>query len=348
MKKRFGTILFFIIIIAAFLFVINNRFRSSGDPEDIIEENQQGIITIINIDGEEQWPIKNTEFIITAVESGEIIESLVTDEDGLASSKPLDYGTSYRIEQVQISEAYGLSNEIIDIEIGEENHVLVIENNINEYVKDIYRTETNDIIITEVDIPVEVLMQKPELPNGCEITSLTAVLNFYGYGISKTEMSEGYLPMEPFYRKNDRLYGANPYEAFAGDPSHASGFFVYAPPIVEAANQYIHDVGGFKRAINISGSTRDEIIQQLDKGRPVVIWVTLDLSPPRLNYSWYFSNSEEEFIAPVNLHAVVLRGYDESNVYIMNPLKGQVIHNADVFFDSYFALGGHAVVLVED
>ncbi|MEN2465771.1 C39 family peptidase [Ornithinibacillus sp. JPR2-1] len=33
------------------------------------------------------------------------------------------------------------------------------------------------------------MMQKPELPNGCEITSLTSVLNYYDYQVSKTNMA---------------------------------------------------------------------------------------------------------------------------------------------------------------
>lgn len=348
MKK----ILFIVITILSGIFIFfvinNNPFAiRNSNTEFFVEEKNQGIITIINIDKDRAWPIKGTEFIITEVESEEIVEILVTDKNGVASSKSLDYGRIYKIDQFQITNAYAPIHETIAIEINQDNHEIVIENELYDYVKDVYRTENQRAIITKLYMPVEVLMQKPELPNGCEIVSLTAILNAYGYEVSKTKMSDEYLPKIPFFRKNDRLYGANPYKAFAGNPRDENGFFVYAPPIVEAANKYFNEVGSDKRAIDMSGSTREEIIEQLNMGTPIVIWATLDLSPPKISYHWYFEETDEKFMAPVNLHAYVLKGYDDNNVYVMDPLKGQLIHNIDTFFESYFALGSHAMVVVE-
>ena len=42
-------------------------------------------------------------------------------------------------------------------------------------------------------IPVRHIAQNPELPTGCEITSLTMVLNYLGYNVSKTYMADNYL-----------------------------------------------------------------------------------------------------------------------------------------------------------
>lgn len=203
--------------------------------------------------------------------------------------------------------------------------------------------------ITSINLTIQTVMQEPELPNGCEITSLTAVLNYYGYQVSKTTMADNYLPQSHFYRKNNRLYGADPYQSFAGNPrDKASGFFVYAPPIVYAANKFVQKKNGSHKAIDISGSSQERIISQLAKGTPIVIWVTLDLSKPQLDYSWYLQETNEEFIAPVNLHAVVLTGFDEEYVYVMDPLKGHRQHEREVFFESYYDLGSHAVVVVEN
>ena len=44
-----------------------------------------------------------------------------------------------------------------------------------------------------VQIDVPVILQNPELPNGCEITSLTEVLQYLGFQVTHTEMA-GYLP----------------------------------------------------------------------------------------------------------------------------------------------------------
>lgn len=197
----------------------------------------------------------------------------------------------------------------------------------------------------DIYIPVEPVMQNPELPNGCEITSLTAVLNYYGYKVTKTEMSDHYLPKRSFHRIDGKLYGPDPYQAFAGDPREENGYFAYAPPIVEAANKYFHSNGKKHYAVDISGSSREVIMELLSKGNPIVIWVTLDLSKPVLNDSWYFYDSNEYFQAPNNLHVVVFNGYSNGNVQAMNPLEGQVNYNADAFFQSYLDLGSHALMI---
>jgi uncharacterized protein YvpB len=215
----------------------------------------------------------------------------------------------------------------------------------SEYVKESQRIDQEKINSMEVYIPVDVVLQHPELPNGCEITSLTSILNYYGYPVTKTEMSDTYLPKQPFRRVGDKLYGANPFEAYAGEPRNVEGYFSYAPPIVEAANRYFHAIGEAAHSIDISGSSRQEIMGLLDKAIPVVIWVTSDLSQPRLTESWYFHDSKEHFLAPSNLHAVVLNGYSGNLVHVMDPLKGPMRHAANAFFHSYEALGSQAVIV---
>lgn len=199
----------------------------------------------------------------------------------------------------------------------------------------------------EVFLPVDTILQIPELPNGCEITSVTSLLTFYNYDVTKTEMSDKYLPKQPFHRTNNKLYGSNPYAAYAGDPRDNNGFFTFAPPIVEAANRYITEVGGEDLAKDISGSSRETIMEYVDQGIPVVVWMTRDLSPPKIEYSWYLHETEEIFNALINLHSVVLNGYNDKEVFVMDPLKGQTTYNADLFFESYSSLGSHAMTIVK-
>ncbi len=202
----------------------------------------------------------------------------------------------------------------------------------------------------EVFIPVQPLMQLPELPNGCEIVSLTAVLNYYGYDVSKTTMADQYLRKQAFsLNKDGKMIGPNPYVAYAGNPrSKRNGWYSFAPPIVEAANLYMTTQTNTMKASNISGSSKDEIMSLVSNGIPIVIWVTLDLSKPLLNGHWYLSDTGEYYKAYTNLHVVVLNGYKDDVVHVMNPLKGQVEYNLDAFFNSYEAMGKHAVVLEKE
>lgn len=222
----------------------------------------------------------------------------------------------------------------------------IVKLHIPTYVKKYDWTTEGELKISEVFIPVKTVKQLPELPHGCEITSLTAILNTYGFDVSKTVMADQYLPKQPFAWKDKRRYGANPYKAYAGNPrSQTGGFFSYVPPIMEAAEKFKKKVRVDFETRDLSGSTREEIIKQLNKGTPVIVWVTLDLGKPRLNYTWYFHDSGEKFTAPVNLHAVVLNGYDEKKVHVMNPLVGQMTYDAAAFFKSYQELGSHAMTL---
>ena len=200
-----------------------------------------------------------------------------------------------------------------------------------------------------VYIPINPLMQEPELPNGCEIVSLTAILNYYGYNVSKTIMADQYLPKQAFRLKDSKIYGPNPYEAYPGNPrSKKIGWYSFAPPIVEAADRYLATQTNKMKATNISGSSKEEILSLLNHGVPVVVWVTLDLSKPTLNAHWYLNDIGQYYKAYTNLHVVVLNGYKEDVVHVMNPLKGQVEYNMEAFFKSYDEMGKHAVVLEKE
>lgn len=339
-----GLVAFFAFLIMLSVFILNKLFETKDKPEEEIPV-LQGRITVSSLDAETQLPIKDVEFRVTDLASGELVELITTNEEGVAVSRAFDYFTSYRIEQVSLPNPYRINTEALTVEITQEYHELLFKNEFSDFIKEARRLEDGTIRISSLYIPVSDLMQLPELPNGCEITSLTAILNYLGYSVSKTEMADVYLPKESFYRKGNILYGANPYEAFAGNPREESGFFVYAPPVAEAANGYLGSVSSAKAAYDIGNSTREEIIEQLNKGIPVVIWVTLDLSEPKLQHIWHFRENSERFIAPINLHAVVLKGYNADYVYVMDPLQGGITRNAEEFFNSYYSLGSHAVII---
>lgn len=319
----------------------------TNQPEEVVKE--QGTVTIVNVDAPTEQPIEDVTFTIFNGESMETIESIVTDELGSVSSSLFDIGTSLIIQQTEIMSPYIVDETEYHVVIEATDQQISITNQLPDYVKDYFYNEEGQLEITHVYFDVETLMQKPELPNGCEITSLTAVLNYYGYDISHTDMADIYLPKQPFNRVDGVLYGADPYIAFAGNPRHhPGGFYVFAPPVVEAAYSYFDEVGSSKGALDISGSTKEEIIAQLDAGNPVVIWATLDLSKARANYSWKIHETHEHYPAFTNLHCVVLNGYDGDVVYVMDPLQGQVIHDADLFFDSYVDLGSNALIVLDE
>ena len=351
MKRIIGiSTLFILVIIVVFSFWQNGMFQakhSAAVIDFISGDTGTGKISIVNMDAKTNLPIKDSEMTIIDVATNKVIAELITDLSGKVESAPLHYGR-YKIVQHKVMKPYTLNKKELVLEVKKEINEVTIENLPANYVKSYKRSDDGEIKITEVLIPVIPLLQLPELPNGCEITALTALLNYYGYPVLKTEMADTYLKKEPFVRKNGKLYGANPYKAYAGNPrSKSEGFFTYSPPILEAANNYFDVVAGDDYTLDISGSSREEIMHRINRGVPVLIWVTLDLRKPNIKYSWYFHDTGERFDSPTNLHAVVLNGYDGENVHVMNPLVGQTKYKADAFFKSYQELGSHAMVVVK-
>lgn len=317
---------------------------------NVVEEVviEQGTITIIHTDSATQHPIPGTKFTIVDSSSNQTIETVTTDANGRAVSSPLNYGDQYAVKQSKVMTPFELNADSVRVSLQQEDKEVAVTSSIPAFVKGYAWGEDGQLDVSEVYIDyVPVVMQKPELPNGCEITSLTAVLNGLGFNLTKENMADNYLPQEPFHRKDGKLYGADPNKAYAGNPRDKIAWFSYAPPIIEAANKVFAEFGGNYTPVDLTGSTREQIVAELDKGYPVVIWVTLDLSPPKVTSSWYLNDTGELFKAPVNLHCVVLNGYNSANntVHVMNPLQGQVTYDADSFFASYDALGTHALVI---
>lgn len=260
----------------------------------------------------------------------------------------------YRMHNLELESARGIATEVyenkekVTLVTLANRGIGVLDNSlrIGELGSDEPSKNDPVVNVNQAYIPMGKLMQKPELPNGCEIVSLTAVLNYYGYNVSKTTMADSYLPKQAFTWKNGKRYGPDPYKAYAGNPrSTTSGWYSFAPPIVKAADNYMATQKNKMKAKDISGSSQKEILTYLNKGIPVVIWVTLDLSKPALNGQWYLSDTGKSYKAYTNLHAVVLTGYKDGIVGVMNPLKGKVTYNLNAFFKSYEELGKHALVL---
>jgi uncharacterized protein YvpB len=307
---------------------------------------KQGRITIKNNDAVTKHSIKNTQYSLIDSKSNKVVEVLTTNEKGIAVSKLYNFGTNYKIKQTKIMMPFEVNSKELPAQIKNTNIDIFTTNHVLAFIKKYQFLANGTIDIKQVNIPVKTLMQKPELPNGCEITSLTAVLNYYHFNITKTKMSDVYLPKQPFSWKRHRLFGPDPNLAFSGNPRSRSGFFTYAPPIVTAANNYFKVVKGKYHGVNLTGNKKEAIIEQLKKGNPVVIWITLSLQKPKITYGWYLFSTNKYFAAPVNLHAVVLTGYDENKLFVMDPLRGQVTYDKNMFFNSYVSLGSRAMVVV--
>ncbi|MCM1467871.1 MAG: hypothetical protein NC086_06950, partial [Alistipes sp.] len=86
--------------------------------------------------------------------------------------------------------------------------------------------------VTEYKIAVEGVSQEG-IPTGCEAVTAVAALRYKGVAVTPEEFINVFLPKENFYIRNGVTYGANPHEAFPGNPFEA-GLGCFSEVIVAA------------------------------------------------------------------------------------------------------------------
>ena len=195
-------------------------------------------------------------------------------------------------------------------------------------------------------INMSCLLQNPDLPTGCEATSLTMVLNHYGYNIDKVSLAKNFLPKSSdFYNANGKDYGVDFNTTFAGDPTSANAYGCLAPAIVTTANNYLSQNGrGDLTVSNISGSSPSQLYDYVNKGTPVIVWATMNMREPGKGKSWYAPNGNL-LTWPSGEHCLVLIGYNNDSVILNDPLKGTTTYSRSLFEQRYSQMGSQAVVL---
>ena len=71
--------------------------------------------------------------------------------------------------------------------------------------------------------PVDIILQNPALPNGCEVTSLAMALTAAGYPIDHVSLYENYLPRQAMMTVEGERYSVSPEQYYVGDAAQAPG-----------------------------------------------------------------------------------------------------------------------------
>ena len=169
--------------------------------------------------------------------------------------------------------------------------------------------------------------QLPELPSGCELTSLTMVLRSMGFSLSKTELADNYIVIDG----DEWGFLTSPYEENGGG---------FPPGIVNAANAYLKDHKVSIRAHDLTGSSFEAICALVNAGIPVCVLTTLDFCSP--NYDYELGATESWF---VNEHCVVLYSATGNTVSIANPLEGIQQVEEQRFANAYEECGSMALAI---
>ena len=182
------------------------------------------------------------------------------------------------------------------------------------------------------------LNQYPDLPTGCEVTSLAMALTFAGYDdVDAVTLAKKHLPKGKMEDKH-----ANPYEVFIGDPEDPGSFGCYAPVIVTCAERFGAE------AEDISACSLDTMLSYVAEGTPVIVWATSGMvKTAEGTYRYTRPDGEEENWKNME-HCLLMTGYDinENTVQMADPEKGELVtYRMTVFLKRWEEQGCQAVVV---
>lgn len=162
----------------------------------------------------------------------------------------------------------------------------------------------------KLNVPLE--NQMPDLPNGCEVTSLSMLMNYYGIKVSKNELAETIQHVDSF--TDGGKYRGNPYQGFVGHMTIANaGWCVYNEPLYNVARKYTSHIE------NITGSDFLSLLKLVSNGHPVMIITTTTFNKVNNMQTWD-TNTGKVNVTPSS-HACVITGYSKPKkvVYVNNP-----------------------------
>lgn len=180
--------------------------------------------------------------------------------------------------------------------------------------------------------------QNPELPTGCEVTSLTTVLNYYGFDADKMTMANMYLD------KGD-VGTTNPSVAFVGSPDSTHSYGCYSPVIERCADKYLSEKQSSLATYRLSDVSFRNLLLEVEQGHPVIVWASMYMKETYSSAVWNIDGESVAWIA--NEHCLVLYGYDLERgvVMVADPLVGNTEYNIELFETRYNELMKQAVVI---
>lgn len=176
--------------------------------------------------------------------------------------------------------------------------------------------------IGSVLLSVPAQSQLPDLPNGCEVTSLSMLLTAGGTPVDKDVLAREQAtdPTPPvFSGPPGDFYSisrwGNPNTAFVGNVE-GYGYGIYHAPLAKLLNSKTHGHG-----LDLTGRPFSEVLARLRLGTPIVLWTTSTFQPPTRWVTW--TTPEGPVRATPLEHAVLLVGYTRDKLVVNNPLTGR-------------------------
>ncbi|RYG71931.1 hypothetical protein EU245_12425 [Lentibacillus lipolyticus] len=186
--------------------------------------------------------------------------------------------------------------------------------------------------------------QYPELPTGCEATSLAMLVSWgLGRDVSKYTIADALPKGDKVHWDGDGWRGAHPNKAFVGDPytdSDDGSYGVFEGPILEALDMFMPG-----RGVDLTGEPFDALLDVVRSRKPVLAWTTLEQRETFYGMTW--TDADGDVVDWYeNEHAVVVVGIDDDAVIAHDPHTGKAEHyDRELFERNWQSLGRRAVMI---
>ena len=171
--------------------------------------------------------------------------------------------------------------------------------------------------LSVLNIPV--VPQNPELPRGCEVTSLTMMLRHGGIAVDKMTLAKKVRKDHtiPVMENGKYIFFGNPNKGFVGNmySFDRPGFGVYHEPVKDLAEKYLPG-----NIIDMTGADFEDVLYQIHKGYPVWVIVNVEFKKlgPEFFTTWH--SPDGKVTTTFKEHSVLLTGYSKNYVYVNDPI----------------------------
>ncbi len=188
--------------------------------------------------------------------------------------------------------------------------------------------------------------QLPELPRGCEVTSLSMLLEYNNVSVDKLVLAQEVTKdTTPYSKKDGKVYFGNPYYGFVGDMYDLSkpGYGVYSTPIAKLASEFTS-----RPVLDMTNLQFNDILYVVGQGMPVWIVINSTFAPLPDSYFEYWNTDSGIVKVTYKMHSVLITGYDNKHVYINDPLYDKPNRKVEInnFKAAWEQMGNQAVTII--
>lgn len=194
------------------------------------------------------------------------------------------------------------------------------------FVSGYYVQPVNQSTIFIMNVPL--VLQNPELPAGCEVTSLDMALRYKRVNISKLTLA----------KKMPYTNTLDPNKGYVGSPYNYSGYTINPVKLQGLAKTYR------PKSTDLTGVSISVIENEVRKGNPVLVWFTIGYVNVINHYKY---QNGHRYWWPQPLHCIVVTGASTTNFYINDPLNGHKNYaiNKTRFNEIYSEMGKRALAV---